>query len=115
MTGRRALPGTKIRRRIEQRINDTEQRINDSGHSTGFTTLDWEPSHQVVMIVRYLRHFFIGALVERRILLCGLMVGAFVLTLAFSLRHDDLWRSDAAPSTRAAARRHEALATPTGE
>src|SRR6202453_1836978 len=41
MTGRRALPGTKIRRRIEQRINDTEQRINDSGHSTGFTTLDW--------------------------------------------------------------------------
>jgi len=53
--------------------------------------------------------------VERRILLCGLVVGAFVLTFAFSSRHDDLWRSDAAPSTRAAAEVHEALAPPTGE
>ena len=52
---------------------------------------------------------------ERRILLCGLVVGAFVLTLAFSSRHADLWRSEAVPSTRAAAQPHEAIATPTGE
>jgi hypothetical protein len=66
------------------------------------------------MMVRYIEDFFIGALVARRILLCGLVVGAFVLTLAFSSRHDDLWRSDAAP-TRAAAQPREAMATPTGE
>jgi hypothetical protein len=54
-------------------------------------------------------------LVDRRILLCVLAVGAFVLTLAFSSRHGGLWRSDAAPSTRAAVQPHDAVVTPTGE
>jgi hypothetical protein len=73
-------------------------------------------SHQVVMIVRYIYDFFIGALVERRILLCGLAVGAFfVLTFAFSSWHEGLWRSDAAPSTRAVAQPREAMARTTDE
>jgi hypothetical protein len=67
------------------------------------------------MIVRYICNFFSGALVERRILLCGLVVGAFVLTLALSSRHDDLWRFDAAPSTGAPAQPHELRARPTRE
>jgi hypothetical protein len=53
------------------------------------------------MIVRYGHGFFVEALVGRRILWCGLVVGAFVLTLAFSSRHDHLWHSDAALSARA--------------
>lgn len=65
------------------------------------------------MFARYISDFFIGALVERRTLLWGLPVGAFVLTFAFSFRHD--WRSDAAPSTRAAARPPEATGARTGE
>jgi len=54
--------------------------------------------------------------VERRILIAALAVGAFALTLALS-RHDDLRRSDAAPSARVAAqaRPDEVIATPTGE
>jgi hypothetical protein len=87
----------------------------------------WGASHQVVMIVRYRHGFFVEALVGRRILLCGLVVGAFVLTLAFSSRHDHLWRSDAALTARAtvlpdttpppdaAAATHEAMPTPTDE
>jgi hypothetical protein len=67
------------------------------------------------MIARYICDDFIGALVDRRILLCGLLVGAFVLTLALYLRRDGLRRPAAAPSTRAAAQPHEAMATPTGE
>jgi hypothetical protein len=58
---------------------------------------------------------FFGALVERRILLCGLVVGAFVLTFAFFSRHEGLWGSDAAPSARAAAQPREAVARSTGE
>jgi hypothetical protein len=53
--------------------------------------------------------------VQRRILLGGLVVGAFVLTFAFSSRHEDPWRSGAAHSALATARPHEAVATPTGE
>jgi hypothetical protein len=67
------------------------------------------------MIVRYIYDFFIEAPVKSRILLCAVAVGAFVLTLAFSSRHDGLWRSDAAPSTRAAAQPLESMVTPTGE
>jgi hypothetical protein len=64
------------------------------------------------MRVRYDRPFFIGVLVARRILLCGLMVGAFVLTLAFSSRQAGLWPSDEAPVTPAAPQLKEArLAT----
>jgi hypothetical protein len=40
---------------------------------------------------------------DRRIILCGLVVATFVLTLAFSSWHEDLWRSDPAPATRAVA------------
>jgi hypothetical protein len=52
--------------------------------------------------------------------LWGLGVGAFVLTLAFSSRHE-LWRPEAAPTARATALPeaavppHEAMATPTAE
>ena len=48
--------------------------------------------------------------------MAALVAGAFALTLALS-RHDDLRRSDAAPSTRVAApdQPHEVMATPTGE
>jgi hypothetical protein len=68
------------------------------------------------MIVRYIYDFFIEALVKSRILLCGVAVGAFVLTLAFSSRRDGLWRSDAAPSTPpATAQSYETMATSTGE
>jgi hypothetical protein len=54
--------------------------------------------------------------VKKRILIAALVVGAFALTLALS-RHDDLRRSDAAPSARVAAQDqpHEVIATPTGE
>jgi hypothetical protein len=58
---------------------------------------------------------FIGALVERRILICGLAMGAFVLAFAFFSWREGLWRSEAAPSTHAAAQPHEAAATPIGE
>jgi|HubBroStandDraft_1064217.scaffolds.fasta_scaffold00036_86 hypothetical protein len=54
------------------------------------------------MIVRYRCGLFSGVLVKSRILLCGLVVGTFILTLAFSSWHDGLWRSGAAPVTRAA-------------
>jgi hypothetical protein len=54
--------------------------------------------HQVVTIVRYPHRFHIGALVERRILLCGL--AASILTLAFVYWYDG--RNDAAPVARAA-------------
>jgi hypothetical protein len=67
------------------------------------------------MIVRYIYDFLMRALVERRILLGGLAVGASVLALAFFVGHDGLWRSAAAPSARAAAQPHEPLATPAGE
>jgi hypothetical protein len=59
--------------------------------------------------------FFIGALVERRILLCGLAVAAFALTFALSSRYFGLWRSGAAPATSAAVQPPEAVATPSGE
>jgi hypothetical protein len=52
--------------------------------------------------------------VEQRILLCGLMVGAFILTLTLSSWHDGLWRSDAAPVTRAAPNPHEDGLVPRG-
>lgn len=32
-----------------------------------------------------------------RILLCGLAAGAFIVTLAFTSRHEGLWRTAAAP------------------
>jgi hypothetical protein len=51
--------------------------------------------------------------VQRPILLCGLAVGAFVLTFAFSSRHDGSRRFDAAPSTPAAAQPPGAVTTPT--
>lgn len=63
----------------------------------------------------------------RRILLCGLVAGAFVLTLALSSRHDHLWRPDTAATARAtalpdarlppdpAARLQVAMPTPTRE
>src|SRR5579863_9808975 len=57
---------------------------------------------------------FIGALVERRILLYGLTLGAFVLTLAFSSWHDGLWRSPAAPVAGAAPQPHKDSLVPTG-
>lgn len=44
---------------------------------------------------------------RRRILLCGLSVGAFILTLAFSSWHDGLWRLSAAPATSDAPRHLE--------
>jgi hypothetical protein len=53
--------------------------------------------------------FFVGALVGRRILLCGLMAAAFVLALALSSRHDDLRRSHAALEARAGAEPHAAM------
>lgn len=46
--------------------------------------------------------FSVGALVERRILLCGLTAGALVLTLAFSWR-----RHDAAPATHGVPETHK--------
>ena len=49
----------------------------------------------------------------RPILLCGLIVAAFILTLAFSSWHDGLWRSDAAPVTRAVPQLHEDRLVPT--
>jgi hypothetical protein len=68
------------------------------------------------MIVGYIYRFFMGVLMERRILLlCGLAVGGVVLTFAFSSRYFGVWRSDAASSTRAAAQPHEAIATLTHE
>jgi hypothetical protein len=75
---------------------------------------------KVVMIVGYIWRFFMGVLMERRILsLCGLAVGAFILTFAFSSRYFGLWRSDAAPSaaaaTQPAIRPPEAVSTPAGE
>jgi hypothetical protein len=71
---------------------------------------------KVVMIVGYICRFFMGVLMERRILfLCGLAVGAFVLTFALSSRYFGLWSSDAAPSTRATAQPAEAVAKATGE
>lgn len=56
--------------------------------------------------------FLIGALVDRRLLLCGLTAGAFVLTLAFSYWHEGLWRSGAAPVTRVAPQHHEDRVVP---
>jgi hypothetical protein len=50
-----------------------------------------------------------------RIFTSGVVVGAFVLTLAFSYRHDGLLRPDPAPSTRVAVRPPEIVAMPTGE
>jgi hypothetical protein len=47
--------------------------------------------------------------VESRILLCGVMVGAFVLTLAFLFWQDGLWRYGAAPAARAAPHPHNSL------
>jgi hypothetical protein len=41
------------------------------------------------------------------------MAGAFILTLAFSSWHEGLWRSDAAPVTRAAPQPHEDRLAPT--
>jgi hypothetical protein len=71
---------------------------------------------KVVMIVGYIYRFFMEVFLERRILLlCSLAVGAFVLTFVLSSRYFGLWRSDAAPSTGAAARPHETMATPSGE
>ena len=67
------------------------------------------------MIVRYSCAVFIGALVENRILLWGLTVRAFVLTLALASRHGGLWRSDAASSTSAAVQPPESKGTPTDE
>jgi hypothetical protein len=43
---------------------------------------------------------------DRRILLCGLMAGTFILTFAFSSWRDGLWRHDAAPATRVAPQPH---------
>jgi hypothetical protein len=40
-------------------------------------------------------------LMNRRLLFCGVAVGAFILTLALSFWHDGLRRNDAAPATRA--------------
>ena len=54
---------------------------------------------------------------KRRILICALAVGAIALTLALSSGHDDLRRSDAAPSARVVAQAQppEVIARPTGE
>ena len=57
--------------------------------------------------------FFIGALVGRRILLFGLVAGAFVLTLAFYRWRGDPQRSAPAPAPRAMATRDAVTATPT--
>jgi len=59
--------------------------------------------------------FLIGtrALVERRILLCTLGVGAFIVTLAFSSWHDGLWHPDA-PATPAALQHHQDSLVATG-
>jgi hypothetical protein len=54
------------------------------------------------MIVPYRFSLFRGALVARRILLCGLVAGAFFLTLAIYAWHDGLWHTDVAPATHAA-------------
>src|ERR1700722_16127812 len=62
-----------------------------------------------------LRGFHRGALVDRRIILCGVGVGAFVLTLAFYSWQDGLWRSDAAPTASIAAQPRQATAMPTAE
>jgi type IV secretory pathway VirB10-like protein len=69
------------------------------------------------MIVRYTHRFFIGALVDKRILIGALAVGAFALTLALSSRQADQRRSDAAPPIRVAvqAQPHEVIATATRE
>jgi hypothetical protein len=47
-------------------------------------------------------------------LLCGLMVGAFILTLAFSSWHHGLWRADAAPVMRTAQERYKDSLAPIG-
>jgi hypothetical protein len=49
--------------------------------------------------------------VDRRLLLCGLAVGAVAVTLALSFRHESLQRSDSAP---AAAQPLKAISVPTG-
>jgi hypothetical protein len=68
------------------------------------------------MIVGYIYPFFMGVLMERRILLlCGLAVGAFLLVFVFSSRYFGLWHSDAAPSTRVAAKPAETMVTLAGE
>jgi hypothetical protein len=92
----------------EEKSIPAAQRLPNRQNHRGFL--------KVVMIVGYICHFFMGVLMERRILLlCGLAVGAFVLTFVFSSRYFGLWRSDAASSTRAAAQPHEAMVTPTRE
>jgi hypothetical protein len=58
--------------------------------------------------------FFIGTQVKSRILLGGLTAGVFTLMLAFSSWHEGLWRSDAAPTTRAAPQHHKDSFVPTG-
>jgi hypothetical protein len=50
--------------------------------------------------------------VDTRILSWGVAAGAFVLTLAFSHRHEDARRSGASPSMPAATGPREAMATP---
>ena len=50
-----------------------------------------------------------------RLLTAGVMIGAFVLTLAFSYRHDGLSRPGPAPTTRVAVQPPETVAMPTGE
>jgi hypothetical protein len=50
--------------------------------------------------------------VDTRILSWGVAAGAFVLTLAFSYRHEGARRSEAPPSMPAATRPREAMATP---
>ena len=66
------------------------------------------------MFVRYVCGLLIGATVDNRILYCGVMAGAFALTFGYSARRDGLWRSEAAPSTPAAARLPETAVVPTG-
>jgi hypothetical protein len=50
-------------------------------------------------MVRYRQRFILGTFVQSRILLCGVMVGTFILALAFLSRRDGLWRREAAPVT----------------
>jgi hypothetical protein len=54
------------------------------------------------MIARYGCNFFSGAGVGRRMLIGGLAVAAFAMTLAF-FALGDMWRSDTPPLTRAVA------------
>jgi hypothetical protein len=60
-------------------------------------------SHQAVMMMQHYVRFSIGAtLLNKRILVSGLALGAFVATLAFSFWREGLWHSAAESAAVAA-------------